>query len=121
MIARYLDVSTGHLTRRELDTAVVVLAQDGPRVIAHEYGMWVNVQHDDVEDGAETLTAAGFINLLAVIRVARALGPDVNWINFDADGETLDQLGLVETSSTAENSQGRDAAGERAVAGGTQD
>lgn len=101
MIARYLDLSTCHLTQREVDTAESVFQLDGPRVITHEYGLFVNVQHDDVEEHDEAMRAADFPNLLAVSRYARSLGEDVHWINFDADGETLPALPTHDWSAPA--------------------
>jgi len=91
VIARYLDLSTAHLTHREAQSAAETFTTTGPRVIKHEHGLWVNVQHDDVKDADEGL-AETFPNLLAVIQLARAHGADVNWINFDRDGEILPDL-----------------------------
>lgn len=89
MIARYLDLSTAHLTQREADSAGAAFATAGPRVIPHEYGMWVHVQHDDIEEHDAVVLAAGFPNLLAVLQFARASAVDVNWVNLDRDSEVL--------------------------------
>ncbi|WP_380162685.1 hypothetical protein [Kineococcus sp. R86509] len=91
MIARYLDLSTAHLTQREAQSAAQELTTTGPRVIEHEYGLWVNVQHDDIEDEDQSLVE-NFPNLLAVIRYAREQGWDMNWVNFDRDSPKLPDL-----------------------------
>ena len=89
MIARYLDLSTAHLTEHEARHAADHLSSSGPRVIGHEYGLWVHVSQEAPELFEQDMQhlQEEFPNLLAVIRYARAQGPDVFWVNFDADGE----------------------------------
>ena len=81
----YADLSTGHLPYQEMQT----LTDAPPRVLTHEYGAWVNVpadfEDDDHEDYWEDFPA-----LRKVIEWARKQG--ANWINFDADGDTVDDL-----------------------------
>lgn len=91
-VYRYLDLSTAHLTEREMNELSSPFSfgdlDNSPRVIVHEYGAWVNVPHH-VEDGGswteedtESLRTSR-PNLLACI--ARAHDLDCSWINFDAD------------------------------------
>ena len=90
MIARYLDLSTDHLTHTEMDDITAA----PPVVIEHAHGAWVNVQpaeHGDVPL-ADDPDWVDFPRLAAVLEYARTLGDDVHWINFDADGEHLDDL-----------------------------
>jgi len=98
MIGRYLDLSTAHLTQREACSAAERLARSGPRVIEHEYGLWVHVSQEDSESFESDIQHlhADFPTLLAVIRYARALGADVFWINFDADGARCEHLPVHE-------------------------
>ncbi|GAB3216335.1 hypothetical protein GCM10027586_08430 [Kineococcus gypseus] len=70
----------------------------GPRVIAHEHGLWVHVSQEPAEafEGETVHLRESFPHLLAALRLARVLGSDVFWINFDADGERHEQLPVYE-------------------------
>lgn len=93
-VKQYLDASTGHLPEGErrmlADEAEAIeadsLTRSGgmPRVIAHRWGWWVNVQHDD-PDRPKDMPA-----LCAVLDFARK--HECWWINFDADAEVVDGL-----------------------------
>ena len=97
-VMQYLDVSTGHLPRRErseLDAAAAVSAgwhrrygEGWPRVIGHTYGWWVNVQIDEPERPADMPA------LNATLDFARQ--HNCQWINFDADAGTVDELEVYE-------------------------
>lgn len=92
-VMQYLDASTAHLPEREradLEDGTL-LDNKTPRVIAHEYGWWVNVPEDMGED-AENFTHAPA--LLAAVQLARKL--NCNWINFDADASLVDGLEAYE-------------------------
>ncbi len=93
---RYIDLSTGHVSREEME---VLEARDDfadppvidvlPRVIPHRHGAWVNVPAaSDDEHGA--IRAKQFPSIQAVITYARAQG--ASWINLDAAGDTVDEL-----------------------------
>lgn len=84
-VFQYLDLSTGHLTEAEMNVVNARFAgddDDTPRVIAHEYGAWVNVQQVGTTYDEATF-AANYPNIAACINRAREL--DCNWINFDQD------------------------------------
>jgi len=67
-----------------------LLDNDWPRVIAHQYGWWINVPTDpeiyDFSDQAPSLAA--------IIDHARTL--DCAWVNLDADADTIDALPVHE-------------------------
>jgi hypothetical protein len=89
VIYKYLDLTTAHLPEEEMQQ----IATAPPRVIPHEYGAWVNVQHDDTDEVDEQFTEDGtFPVLAAIVKYARELDDDINWINFDRDGEPIDGL-----------------------------
>lgn len=85
MIAKYLDCSTTHLTPVEMAR----ITEAPLRVIAHEYGAWVHVPSDldDVEDAFAEV--GDFPALFALLRFARALDPEIAWVNLDCDAETV--------------------------------
>ena len=94
MIGRYLDLTTAHLGARETRGAAHQLQGSGPRVITHEHGLWVHVNQEPAEafEAEAAHLRESFPHLLAALRLARALGPDVFWLNFDADGERREEL-----------------------------
>jgi hypothetical protein len=95
-VYKYLDLSTGHLTRNEgveLSSAYPYGDLDhSPRVIVHDYGAWVNVPDLDGSWDAEDQEAlrSSRPNLADVIDHARELG--CTWINFDRDAEPEEGL-----------------------------
>jgi len=91
MIAKYLDLSTGHLTDPEVQ-AVGANAPGLPYGIGHEYGAWLNMPQDTWDERDWDGVAKQYPNIVAVLRYARTLDKDVNWINFDGDGEKIDTL-----------------------------
>ena len=94
MLAKYLDLSTRHLPKAEM---LSITEAAPPRVIEHEYGAWVNVQRDDTDDvDAEFAEDGTFSTLAAILQYARELDPEINWINFDSDGETIEGLPIFE-------------------------
>lgn len=99
-VYRYLDLSTSHLDQREaleLTSSYPYGDLDHhPRVIAHEYGAWVNVPDLDGSWDADDTAALERTrpNLAACIAKARSL--DCAWINFDADASTDDTLPTFE-------------------------
>jgi hypothetical protein len=103
-VCHYLDLSTAHLTQPEADelcglgpTGQYVMddLEHSPRVVAHEYGAWVNVPTllgqggSWSEEDTEALESSR-PNLAACITRARAL--DCTWINFDQDAERDPEL-----------------------------
>ena len=96
MICKYLDASTGHLTRGEMQ--LVEAAPDAlPRCIPHRYGAWVYVPSD--AESLDPALAQIAPNLHAVIEHARANG--CSWINFDADGDECEGLATFPWPSEA--------------------
>lgn len=91
-VFRYLDLSTGHLPEAEFDAVAGNLSNldiDGPRIIRHDYGAWVNVPAGWGPDETLDLTVA-YPNLAACIEHARTV--DCQWINFDQDGNRIAAL-----------------------------
>lgn len=95
-----LDLSTGHITEED-STKLYILKElatlrNSPiRIIAHQYGWFVNVPEDkSVQERIERVIAlidAGFSEEFIVLYfMARDSG--CSWINFDQDGETVDDL-----------------------------
>ena len=84
-VCKYLDLSTGHLTEAEREGPAII---DNFKAIDHGYGWRVWVPAADDPHLAEN--AAQFPNVLAAMNLARSL--DCFWINFDADGEYVDEL-----------------------------
>lgn len=103
-VYRYLDLSTGHLIEKEANELVgghcapfaFTDLKHPPRVVAHDYGAWVNVptlggawSEEDVS--AFEKSRPGFA---ACFARARELG--CNWINFDQDADQDDVLPTYE-------------------------
>lgn len=91
-VHRYLDLSTAHLPEEESERILAAPV----RVIAHEYGWWVNVpglgDYDDYDVAGE-----GFEGLDTVLRYARY--HDCTWVNFDRDGDVDPNLLTYEWSA----------------------
>lgn len=92
-VYKYLDLSTAHVTEEEsvaIDQNFPALEDQGPRVIRHDYGWWVNAPL-----GIDLTTfAEHYPNVLACINRAREL--DCYWINFDQDADTEPGLPVFE-------------------------
>lgn len=91
-VLKYLDASTAHLTREEsaaLGDNFGDIEQGTPRVIAHDYGWWLNVPEPGLYDPAAAVRKH-YPNLSGVIDHARA--HDCAWINFDQDADTIGDL-----------------------------
>ncbi len=97
-VFKYLDLGTDAMTL----TDSKLLAQHSeeaddsdpncPRVIPHAYGWWVNVQQDEDDDSPVTvLEGLGFSpSFVRAFKHAQKL--ECNWINFDQDGATDEEL-----------------------------
>lgn len=92
----FLDASTAHITRSDNDILqewARMEPAESPRAapyrtIAHSYGFFVHVQHDDVGEYEEQATEDGISDsFLTLQRKARELG--CWWINLDRDADTL--------------------------------
>lgn len=95
MVAKYLDITTAHLTAAEMEAVTDRFADvddDTPRVIPHDYGAWVNVQREAMYDEGEF--AELYPNVAACLTRAHEL--DCNWINFDRDAGQDDVLPIYE-------------------------
>ena len=92
---KYMDLSTGFLTAKDHGLLAHYAEKEDendepdephPRIVAHRYGWWVNVQWEDEESYADALTEIRKIGLsrkfLNVFKAAAANG--CNWINFDS-------------------------------------
>jgi hypothetical protein len=97
-VYQYLDLSTAHVTGAEMagvNERFADVDDDTPRVIAHDYGAWVNVpagwrSSSDTEDDF----CSRYPNVANCLDLARKL--DCLWINFDQDASTHDGLRVYE-------------------------
>lgn len=90
-VFKYLDLSTSHVTEEEsvaIDQAFPALDDIGPRMIRHDYGWWVNVQPEFLEDHPDF--GEHYPNVAACIN--HAIDEGCNWINFDQDAATHEGL-----------------------------
>ncbi|MDA8139790.1 MAG: hypothetical protein M0036_14160 [Desulfobacteraceae bacterium] len=88
----FLDASTGLLENADMKI-LTALANDvdvrGPRVLAHEYGWWVNVSTDLFKEILAECRKLGLSEKFErIYRYAHENG--CWWINLDADAEMLD-------------------------------
>ena len=88
-VYQYLDLSTAHVTHDEWQaiTDGLIDLEDGPRVIKHDYGAWVNVPDVDpagpLSADDQLDLAVQYPNLDRCLTRAREQG--CNWMNFDQD------------------------------------
>lgn len=97
-VRRYLDLSTGHLTRTEAEVLDFLTRRDRDDepwiVVPHGYGAWVHVDPDpgaiDEFIEADDEFAHRWASMIECMRAALALG--CLWINFDADADRMEGL-----------------------------
>lgn len=91
-IHNFLDISTAGLTQSDTDLLNKIACDrdnNGPRVIAHEYGWWVNVSTDLFHETMDECRVLGFSkSFLDTYAYAHRHG--CWWINFDQDAEQID-------------------------------
>ena len=91
-VKQYLDLSTAHVT--EWDNHQIEVMTRGLIYCPHPYGYWVHVPQageDLMEPYLKKARKCGFSEALCnAIRYAREQGCD--WINFDQDADTCDDL-----------------------------
>lgn len=94
-ILKLLDLSTGHLRSEDANKLTKILSSNQPsRVIPHEYGWWVNVVQEDTDtlrDVTDEFASLGYSKEFVFI-YNHAFTHNCAWINFDQDGELLDQF-----------------------------
>jgi hypothetical protein len=93
MVAKYLDISTAHLTAAEMEAVNARFAdvdEATPRVIPHDYGAWVNVPDLAFRPDADDAIVEHYPAVAACLKRAREL--DCTWINFDQDAGQDDVL-----------------------------
>jgi hypothetical protein len=86
-VFKFLDLTTSHVTEAEMNALSAGFSdfdEPHPRVVAHEYGAWLNVWEIDSWVEEEKVFAEAYPNIGACLRRARELG--CVWINFDQDG-----------------------------------
>jgi hypothetical protein len=90
-VYRYLDLSTSHLSEREMQELLSPWAlgdlDHSPRVIGHDYGSWVNVPALDGSWSEKDTAALERTRPNLAVCIARARALDCTWINFDADAD----------------------------------
>lgn len=97
-VRKYLDLSTGHMTHRDNELLATVNKEDAlcgldlPLVRPFEYGNFVWVPDTEDRDQYESGYAKyGFSpEFIGVLRYARENGCD--WVNFDRDADTCEDL-----------------------------
>ena len=96
-ILRLLDLSTGHLKQSDaqLLSRNALLIEDAPtRIISHDYGWFVNIVEESIDELNERMndfTKLSYSDEFIVI-YKHAVMHNCSWINFDQDGELLDNL-----------------------------
>lgn len=84
MIHTYLDLSTGHVTKDEMDAIDHSVGDALPVVATYKFGAFLHVPDDDCED------LAPYPAVRAVVELARSLG--VTLVRLDADGPEVPGL-----------------------------
>lgn len=90
-IGKFLEACTDQVTEPDLELLErleeVLLGISAPRVIPHQYGWFIDVQHDDpdnLKESLQSITDCGLsAEFLALYQIAASNGCD--WINLDKD------------------------------------
>jgi hypothetical protein len=90
IIHRYWDLSTKHISLE--DAGRLALHEMGClTVYPYEYGFYVLVPQDDVDETLDDLADQGFSEALRII-LRRAYEQGVRMVRFDADGDLVREL-----------------------------
>lgn len=85
MIEQYLDASTAHITRDEMDS----ISDWVTRVIVHQYGAWISVP-DELDELLEDVNDDYMPNMQNVVRYAA--DRHCMWVYLDADADAVPDL-----------------------------
>jgi hypothetical protein len=89
-VYRYWDLSTKHISLE--DAGRLALHEMGClTVYPYEYGFYVLVPQDDVDETLDDLADQGFSEALRII-LRRAYEQSVRMVRFDADGDLVGEL-----------------------------
>jgi hypothetical protein len=89
-IHRYWDLSTKHISLEDAGR-LALLEMGCLTVYPYEYGFYVLVPQDDVDETLDDLADQGFSEALRII-LRRAYEQSVRMVRFDADGDLVGEL-----------------------------
>ena len=93
-----IDLSTQHVTHEDTVRLDIMAEYGGclpgmPRAAKHDYGWFIFMSADDVEEKIAAMKAIGASDALVAIYVAAAnLGGDLMVINFDSSADTVEGI-----------------------------